>query len=913
MNSWLRQSCQRARAFLRNDQEDREFLAELTTHLAFATEDNLERGLPPTEARRQALIGLGGPQQLKEHHREARGLPFLETRLQDLRFGLRMLAKNPGFTAVAVSTLALGIGASTAIFSVVDGVLLRPLPYRNPDQLVRLWEHNESGGRMKFADPNFEALQAQSRSLQGLAEYGAQVETVSGGSEPSRTVTAYVSRDFFPVMEVQPVVGRGFAPEEHQFGAPAVALVSDGYWKQALGSTRDLSSLHLRVGEYSVAVIGVLPGGFGFPDNAEIWIPREILERYPSRTAHNWNLIGRLRDGARVNAVRRELTAIAQRLKQQYGQDTMMVGVAVDPLREALTGNVRPALLVLLGASGLLLLIACANVVNLMLAQATGRERELSIRSALGAGRARLVSQFLTEAFLLSAMGGALGIVLAYWGLNGLLALAPVNMPRLGEVSLNPYVVLFSVAIIFLVSLTLGILTALRFVSSNPRGALETGTRSETGSLEKHRWGRMISAGQLATALVLLVGASLLARSLLEVLSVDSGFRTAGIVTMELRLPPLTKKSQRVDFLNELLSRLRRVPGVEEVGGSSVLPFVGPYFPDGIYVMVNPGQISPHIQDLMKRAAEGDITKDPALLTEFSSFFDVLFHDQAHTGDADYAVTTEGFFKALGIPLLRGRMFDDRDTFDAPAVALISQSLATEKWPNQDPIGRTIEFGNMDGDPRLLSVIGVVRDVRDQSLEVAPRPTIYVNYRQRPQAAGSFTCFIRTADRPDAIYAAARSVVFKLDPNLPVEFRTLRQVYSASLDPRRFSLTLVGVFSLTALVLALAGIYGVTSYSVSQRTREIGVRMALGASTGEVLRMVLKQGLFTGLLGVVFGILGSVLLTRSMQSQLFGVSSTDPVTILAVTLVILVVSLTACWIPGRRAAGVDPVVALRYE
>jgi putative ABC transport system permease protein len=842
----------------------------------------------------------------------SRSLPFLDSLLLDLRFAARILRKSPGFSAVAVLTLALGIGATTAIFSVVDGVLLRPLPYRNPGQLLRLWEQSAKGGQMNFADPNFEDLRSQSHSLQGMAEYDAGLQSVSGTSEPSRTMTASVSRDFFSVMGVQPVQGRGFALEEQQFGAPAVALVSYGYWKQSLGGTQDLSSPHLKVNAQPVAVIGVLPAGFAFPDDTEIWIPREIFERFPSRTAHNWNVIARLRDGHGLGEARTEFQGIAQRLKQQYGQDTMMVGVVVEPLREAMTGNVRPALLVLLGASGFLLLIACANVVNLMLAQAAGRERELSIRNALGAHRSRLIGQFLTESFLLSAIGGVFGIMLAYWGLNGLLALAPANMPRLDEVSLNPYVLLFSLGIILLVSLAMGILTALRSVSANPRGALEEGARGETGTLQKHRLGRLISAGQLATALVLLVGAGLLGRSLLRVLSVDSGFRTDRIVTMDLRLPPSPKKNQRVTFFNELLTRLRAVPGVEEVGGSSVLPFAGPYFPDGTYVVMNPGQISPHMQNIIERSVEGDLDKDPALLGEFTKFLEDLFRDQAG-GDADYVVASEGFFKALGIPLLQGRLFDDRDSMDAPHVAIINQSLAKEKWPNQDPIGHTVEFGNMDGDPRLLTVIGVVGDVHDQSLETPPNPTIYVNYRQRPNAAGNFTCFIRTSGKPDSVLAAARSIVFKLDPNLPVRFRPLTQIYSASLDARRFSLTLIGVFSLTALILALAGIYGVTSYSVAQRIREIGVRMALGASAWEVLGMVLKQGAITASIGVSLGILGSLVLTRWIQSQLFGVSPTDPVIFLGVALLMILVSLLACWVPGRRASRVDPMVALRYE
>ena len=837
----------------------------------------------------------------------------MHTIWQDLRYAVRMLGKNPGFAAAAIFTLALGVGATTAIFSVVYGVLLRPLPYRNADQLVRLWEQNQAGGHMNFADPNFRDVDAQNHSLQGAAEFNSGTETVVREGEASRLVSSTVSRDFFDVMGVQPIVGRGFAQEELHVDAAPVALVSYAYWKQALGSTQDFASVRLKMNGKPVTVVGVLPPGFRFPDNADIWTPEEAWLESPSRTAHNWRVIARLRDGTRLAEARAELTGIAQRLKQQFGQDTGMVAVAVEPLREAMTVSARPALILLLGASGFLLLIACANVVNLMLAQAVSRGRELSIRTALGAQRSRLIRQFLTESFLLSIVGGALGVLLAHWGLNGLLALAPRDLPRLEDVSINLPVLAFSLATVFFVSIALGFLTALRASASDPRAALSEGSRGQAGSLGRQRFGRLIAAAQLATALALLIGAGLLGRSLLRVLSVDSGFRAEGVATMELRLPEVPGQSQRSEFLSELLARLRTIPGVQEVGGTSDLPLSGAGFADGSYVLMNPGQISPHMQELIRRSADGSLESDPALLREFVNFFDELFRDRSHMGEADYVVASEGFFRALGIPLVRGRLFDERDAFDAPHAALISQSLAQEKWPGSDPIGRTIEFGNMDGDARLLTVVGVVGDVRDHTLEAAPRPTVYVSYRQRPRAAWSFTVVMRTSGSPDSVFSAARSILHDLDPNVPPQFGTLSQVYSASLGARRFSLTLVGIFSLTALLLATAGIYGVISYSVAQRTREIGVRMALGATAREILAMVLKQGALTGAIGISAGVLGSLVLTRWLQSQLFEVSSTDPITFLGVALLLILVSLVACWIPGRRATRVDPMVALRYE
>ncbi len=832
---------------------------------------------------------------------------------QDLRFGLRMLGKNPGFTAIAVLTLALGVGASAAIFSVVYGVLLRPLPFSHPEQIVRLWEVNARGGRMNFADPNFADLHSQSQSLQGLAQYNRSLESVSGGKEAVRTMIASVSRDFFQIMSVSPSMGRGFAPEEQRVDAPAAAVVSHAYWKQYLGGTRDLASAHLKIDGHAASVIGVMPPGFRFPDNTDIWIPREIFETLPSRTAHNWNVIARLRETSGVGESRAELSGIAQRLKEQYGEDTAMVAVAVDPLSEAMTNNVRPALIILFGASGFLLLIACANVMNLMLAQAAGRKRELSIRAALGAQRDRLIRQFLTESVLLSTIGGTFGVLTAFWGLNGLLALAPGNLPRLEEVTINLPVLLFSLTLVFLVAIALGLFCAVRATSGDPRAALNEGGQRQAGTQDSQRLGRLIVAGQLATTLVLAIGAGLLGKSLLQVLSVDPGFRADRVLTMELSLPDDPTKIQRVQFLNELLARLREIPGVEEVGGTNILPLTGTGRADGNYVLMSPGQISPRMKDLIQRSASGDLEKDPVLLGEFTKFFDEIFRDKSRLGDADYGVVTEGYFRILGIPLVSGRLFEARDTMDAPPAAVISKSLAEEKWPNQNPLGQAIEFGNMDGDARLLTVVGVVGDIRDRSLEAAPRPTIYVNVRQRPQAAQRFTVVMLASGLPDPIFTSAREMVRSLDPDVPPRFSTLSHTFAASLGARRFSLVLVGIFAATALLLAMAGIYGVTAYTVAQRTREFGVRMALGASRKAVLAMILRQGAVIAAIGVAAGILGSLVLTRWLQSQLFGVGATDPLTLVCVTLLLILVSLVACWIPGLRAARVDPMVALRYE
>ncbi len=862
---------------------------ELRAYIELLTREKIASGMAPDQAARAARMETE-MEQVKEEVRDVRAGAWLEELATDLRYGVRVLAKNPGFAVIAALTLALGIGTTTAVFTVVYGILLRPLPFPQPDQIVSVWEVDGKGHRMNFADPNFEDLRAQNRSLDGFAEYAWGIESISGGAQPTRTAVAYVSRDFFPILRVDPALGRTFLPEEQRFGASPAALVSYGYWQQYLGG-QNLTTVKLTIEDRVVSVVGVLAPGFRFPEGCDIWIPRELLERLPSRTAHNWHALGRLRDGSSFRQAQAQLTTIARQLKQQYGRDIEMEAAAVAPLREAMTGQSREGLLVLLGAVGFLLLIACANVVNLLLAQAAARERELAIRSALGAERRRIVKQFLTEALVLALIGGALGVLAAFWGVRALIAVAPRTLPRIDQVSLNMPVLLFALGVSLLVALALGVVTALRATSADPQQALAQGSRAEAGTTHSHRFGRALVSAQVSITLVLLVGAGLLGRSLLRVLSIDPGFRTEHIVTMDLALPPAEKdaeKLRRRQFLDVLFARLRLINGVTDVGGTSGLP-LGSDIPNGTYVLMNPQDSAPKMQDLER-----------------------LFHETTRTGNALYSAVTEGYFRTLDIPLLRGRLFDERDGPDAPHVAIISESLAREKWPQQDALGRTIEFGNMDGDLRLLTVVGVVGDVRASTLESPPEPTIYVNYRQRPQAT-RFTVVMQTTGSPGSVAASARDVAQALDPNLPPKFSTFTQVFARTLQTRRFNLVLVGVFAATALLLAMAGIYGVMAYVVSRRTREFGVRMALGATGGDVLSMVLGQGIRTTAIGVVIGIAGACALTRTMRSMLFGVSATDPLTFAGVAMALGFIAALACYIPARRATRVDPMVALRYE
>jgi putative ABC transport system permease protein len=818
----------------------------------------------------------------------------------DLRHALRQLRHRPGFTAITVLTLALGIGATTAIFSVVYGVLLRPLSYPKPEQIVRLWEVDPAGHRMNFAEPNFVDLRAASNSFAAITETGGDEVTVTGGAAPTRVNAAVVSQDFFKVLGVSPVAGRGFSPEDQRQGAAPVLLVSHAYWQQYLGGAPDLSRFKLVADNHVFSVIGVMPQNFSFPDNTALWVPRDFFPPDTSRTAHNWVVFGRLTDRASLPQARAELDAIAHRLKQQYGQDTDMSAASIIRLQDAMTAQVRPALFLLLGAVGFLLLVACANVANLLLAQSAARQRELAIRAALGADRHTLVRQFLVESFVLCGISGALGVIAARWGVDLLVALAPKDLPRLDSVSTNLPVLFFVLCLTILLSVALGIFTAVRATSGDVREALAEGGRQQISGPRSQRFGRTIVVAQLATTMILLVGAGLLGRSLLRVLSVDPGFRTEHIVTMDLAFPALdhalpelpsdAEKAARVHEIDELFARLRGVPGVESVAGGDTLPLVDNSVSNGGFLILRPGQQPQSIED-----------------------FEKLGHNPSITGYADYCVASDDYFRVLGIPLLRGRFFDGRDTLDAPHAALINEALARKRWPNEDPLGKTIEFGNMDGDLRLLTIVGVVGDARNRSLETRPDPTIYVDYRQRPMRTTSFIVVVRTAQPPASVIAAAREILRDIDPNLPPHFQTFAQVFASSLASRRFNLMLVGAFAAAALLLAAAGIYGVMAYSVARRTRELGVRIALGATAGDVLRLVLGQGLGTTAIGVAIGVAGSLALTGMIRSLLFGVSAFDPLTLAAVTLLLAAVSLFACWIPARRATRVDPLEALRYE
>jgi putative ABC transport system permease protein len=822
--------------------------------------------------------------------------------LQDVRYAVRQLRKSPGFTAIAVLTLALGIGATTAIFSVVDGVLLRSLPYHDPGRIMAIFELTNQGIWNSLADPNFDDFRDQSHSFEAIAKYGTGMVSISGGSQPTRSMAAGVTPGFLGVFGVQPVLGRDLTAADDTKGAAPVALVSGAYWKQYLGSVRDLSRLHLKIDNAVYSVVGVVPEGFDFPQDVAVWTPADRGGENPSRTSHNYLAVGRLRDSVTPAQANAEIAAIAQRIHNTSSEkgDFLLASAVVVPLQDSLTRQSRPVLLVLLAAVAFLLLIACANVMNLQLAKASARERELAVRSALGASRRRLVRQFITEALLLSAVGGAVGVLAAYFGLGGMMALAPENLPRLNEVSISLPVLGFAVLLCTALAVGLGMVTAFRATSGGAREGLIEAGRGQMSSPASQKIGRRIVSAQIAITLVLVIGTGLLGRSLMNVLQVNPGFRVDNIVAMDLSLPfvdwtNLKARAGQAIFYRNLIDRLRQIPGVRAVGAASRLPMEEGGLPNGMFVEMS----------------QQELPKQPDDLAALTRELDILFREKDRTLEADFCVASEGYFQALEIPLLRGRMFDDRDGPESPEVAVISESLAREQWTGQNPIGHTLELGNMDGDMRLVTIVGVVGDVREYGLEAPPRPTVYVDVFQRPRPW--ITVTMLTGADTQQVTSAARRILHQLDPEVPPRFRTFSEVYSASLGSRRFTLTLVGFFASFALLLAMTGVFGVMAYSVSRRTREIGVRVALGARPRDVLVMILGQGLHTALIGVALGFLASLALTRSIRSQLFGVTATDPLTFAGVILLLICAALLACYLPARRAAKVDPMTALRYE
>lgn len=884
-------------ATFRREQRDCELAEELESNLRFHIEDNLRAGMAPQEARRQALIRLGGLEQTKELYRDRRTLPELETLLQDLRYAVRTLRKAPGFTVVAVLTLALGIGANTAIFSAVNAALLRPLPYRDPNRLMwvtEIWHKDHDNALVP--NPDYTNWSLQAHSFEQMAAYdGGEQFNFTGAGQPARIEAAGVTANFFRTLGVEPFRGRAFRTQEALPDGPPVAILSYELWQSRFGLDPDILQKAITLDNQKFSVVGIMPPGFRFPDpdlKPQLFLPFQLLPRV------DWNaswltdtyVIARLRNGVSPQHAAAELQTINQRDMAQVSPVFMRLGrrnvqVRVLALQRQLSGDVRPALLVLLGAVGFVLLIACVNVANLQLARASARQQEFAVRAAIGAGRARLMRQLLTETAVLAFFGGCLGLAVGMAGVRLLRGLAPANLAQLGSITLDLRVLAFTVVVTALVSIIPAVLPALAV--SKPdinEGLKHTGTRI-TGTLGGQHVRKLLVSAELALALILLAGAGLLLRSFVLLASVDPGFDPHRLLTARLKLPQAkySKPQQQQAFLRQLLQKLSALPGVDAAGLANALPLNG-----------------------------------------YAGEWAVRFEGQAPlpAGAAPSVPVTSvspAYFRAMRIPLLEGRFFDDRDAANAGLPLIVNQSFARRFFPGQNPLGKRVRVGGPTWP--WHSIVGVVADVRHVSLDREPDPQLYRPYEApaddptgSQQALETIILTLRCKTSPLALAAALRRQVAELDPDLPAfDLATMDQRLATALAAPRFNTMLLGIFAGLALLLAIVGIYGVISYLASQRTHEIGVRMALGAVPKSILRLLLGEALVITLLGLVLGVAGALALTRYLAGLLFEVRPTDPVTLITLFFVLCAVSVAASYIPARRAARVDPIVALRYE
>ncbi|MBA3346669.1 MAG: ABC transporter permease [Gemmatimonadales bacterium] len=796
---------------------------------------------------------------------------------QDLRYTLRQLARSPGFAIVAVLTLGLGIGANTAIFSVVNAVLLRPLPYDDPSRLMMVRETRPEGTPGVVSFLNFADWREQSRDFEALSLFRGTRLNVAGRGEPERVAGALVTTDFFRVLRVTPVAGRRFAAGEDQAGSDAVVVLSHQLWQRRFGGDPRAIGQVVTVDGKPMTVIGVAPAGFDYPEQSQMWLPvsndaADILE---NRGLHGYSVIGRLLPGVTVEQARVRMSALAARLAQQYPASNQGWGAMVTPLQEALVGDVRPTLLVLLGAVGFVLLIASANVANMMLARSAGRRREISIRTAMGASRSRLIRQLLTESLLIALLGGSVGLLLAVWGADALISLKPDDIPAAGGVVLDRAVLGFTLAVSVLTSVLFGLVPALHAARLDSGALLREAGRA-TGGSDRQRTRRLLVVTEIALSLLLLIGAGLMIRSFSRLQAVDPGFNPAGVLTARLSLPPTRYDStQVVRFYDQLVEKVRALPGVSSAAAVSFVPLG----PAGARYRFN---------------VAGQPVVEP----------------QQRPG-ADFYAVTPGYFSTLEIPLQAGRAMGPEDRFDTPAVVVINQTMAARHWPGQSALGKRITFGEPE-ENAWLEVIGVVADVKQRSLDTAVRPQVYAPEAQVGWEEMSLV--IRTPADPWSLVPAVRQQVLALDRDQPVsDFETLGQIRSASISADRFRTLLLGGLALVALLLAAIGVYGVIAYGVAQRSREIGIRMALGARQAEILALVVREAMATVAVGIVAGVVAALALSSVLESLLYTVKPGDPPTFVVICVLVSAVALAACVLPARRATKVDPMLALRTE
>jgi len=870
---------------------DRELYDELESHLQLHIEDNLRAGMDSEEARRRAHIMLGGVEATKERYRDRRGLPLLEALTQDLRYSLRSLGKNPGFTIVAALTLALGIGSNTAVFSVMNSVVLNPLGYKDPDRLVRLWEKSNSLERGALAYPNYRDWKEGSNSFEAMAAYRDSAFSLTGRDDAERISGRHITFDFLSTLGAAPALGRDLGPDDDRLGANLVVLISDGLWTRRFGRDPSILGKNVVLNDDNYAVIGVLPPGFHFYSDADVLTPLNA-KRDPyleTRAIHpGIQAIARLRPDVSIAKASADLGAIAARLGEQYPDTNKGSSVAIASLYSDIVGDAQRLLLMLLVAVGLVLLIACANVANLTLARAASREREIAIRAALGASRSRVARMLVTESLLLALLGGGLGLLTAFWGTGLALRALPSVLPRAGEIKVDIRVLLFTLGASILTGVVFGLAPALRAARADLNDTLKEGGRTGAGG-RNSKVRTMLAAAEIALALILLVGSGLLVRSIANLRGVNPGFDPANLLSFRVSLAPgvFSDGAKVRGFYRDFLRSVGDLGGVQAVAATSVAPLNGYAIGFPFY---ESGRTPP---------AQGDLPTANAYLA------------------------TSGYLETMRIPLIAGRFFDDRDTEKTPAVTVIDENLAKQYFPGEDPVGRRLTIAAGKDYSFELQIIGIVGHVKQENLDTQAGsmfPTqLYTSLAQLSDSglagfARDMNFVVRTGSDPAGYLSSIRSQLNAIAPNQVLYGASpMQELISNSLAERRFVLFVLGLFSIVALALASVGVYGLVSYSVAQRTHEIGIRIALGAGRRQVLAMVLGDGAKLAALGIGLGAIGALIFARFVSSFLFGVSATDPATFVSIASALAVVALVASFVPARRALRVDPMLALRHE
>jgi predicted permease len=872
----------RLRSLFRRNTVESELDRELRFHRDQQFASYTRAGLSPQDARRRLGIEFGGLEQTREAHRQARGIDMVEHLMQDVRFGVRSLLKSPGFTIIAALTLALGLGANTAMFSVVYGVLLRPLPYEDAASLIVLHETTPKVGSVSVAYPNFEDWRTQSRAFSSMAIVADSAANLGGVSQPENVEIEAVSSNFLSMLGARPVAGRDFSPAEDLAGAPPVVLLSHDLWQSHFGGSRDVIGQTITLDGQPVSIVGVLPAGFRSTTPLSLLEPIGMwLTDNDSATGRgnrgDTTVIGRLATGSTLEAARAEMDGIAARLAQTYPDTNGQFGVELQPIRDVLVGNVRPALLVLFGAVVCVLLIACANVANLCLIRGAGRTREIALRLAIGAGRGRIVSQLLVESALLALVGGVLGVALALGGIRGLAWLIPSASLGGATITLNGAVLAFASIAVFASTFIFGLAPAFGSARANVQSDLKEGGRSATAGRSQQRWRAVLAVAEVALALVLVVGAGLMLRSLSHLLSVDSGIQPDRVLTVQvgLRGPRYSSGGPVRQFWTDLIDGTRRLPGVAIAALGTGVPFANQH-------------------------SRRDITLEGVDLPTGG-----LPHPDMH-------IVSPGYVPALGIRVLAGRDFTETDTDKAPRVGLINRAIADKFFNGTNPIGRRFGFGRPGSVQAWITIVGVVDDTRMYGLDNPSRLEAYVPFSQSNRAEAML--IVKSTGDAAALVPGIRSLVASIDRDQPLtDINTMEELIDLSVSTRQVTFVLMTLFSALALALAAIGIYGVMSYSVAQRTNELGIRLALGAPRMDLLQSIVRQGFTLAAIGIAIGVVASLALTRVMSSLLFAVNAADPITFVAVGAGVALVALVACTIPGLRALRLNPLVALRRD